>query len=167
MNCKHDGCDKSIRSGQVTGLCKAHWYGSMRKIPEGRARDYWWLQSRGMTKDEAIAHIEAGIPCERSVRIPTYGHRKVSTVDAVRLASAALKISARDVLEGSRFGFVVDCRSVVVQVMARQGMAYAEIGRRLKRDHSSIKHLDDTFAKRALKKPHLGRVVAEIMALAA
>lgn len=165
--CAHDGCGKPLHHRNSSGFCREHFLLSIREVPSGRLIDYTWLRGRGLTKEQAVAHLNAGLPCIRTNRVPVYGHKKVSIATAINLASDAMKISARDVLSDCRFQFVVDCRAVVVRIMAQQGMAHAEIGRRIKRDRTAVRYLDETFPARAAKRPALAKVVQDILARAA
>lgn len=165
--CGHDGCGKRLHRRNRSGFCRVHYLLSVREVPHGRMIDYTWLRGRGMTKEQAIAHLNADLPCIRTSRVPTYGYKKVSVSAAVNLASDAMNVCARDVLSDCRSQFAVDCRAVVVRILSQQGMAYAEIGRRIKRDHTTIRYLNHTFPRRAAKNPALAKVVADILARAA
>ena len=49
-------------------------------------------------------------------------------------------ISPSEIMGDRKFNRLVDARSVVINLLARKGHPYAEIGRRLGKDHSTIIH---------------------------
>lgn len=137
----------------------------VRQIPDDRRPDFYLLRQRGLSAQEAVDHINYGLPVVR--KNSGFPPAKVTTLEAVRIAGDAMRISPKDVLSEARFSHFVECRSVVVEAMRRQGVPYTQIGRRMGRDHSTIINLHRTFAKRAERNPSLLRVVELIMERAA
>ena len=71
----------------------------------------------------------------------------------VKKVSQLMNISAEDVLSRSHETAAVEARCVVASVLRRRGQSLQKIGRRLGRDHSSIKHLIDNLPKYAARNP--------------
>lgn len=165
--CGKCGCKFLNARKNSSGLCGACHRTSpyVRQIPEDRIPDYYLLRQRGLTAQQAIDHINSGQPVIR--KNGTLSTPKVSTLEAVRIAGAAMRISPKDLLSDARFGHFVECRAVVVEAMRRQGVPYTQIGRRMGRDHSTIINLHRTFPKRAERNPSLLRVVDLILGAAA
>lgn len=167
--CDKCGCKFLNARKNSSGLCgvchKTSPY--IRQIPEDRIPDYYLLRQRGLTAQDAIEHINAGKPVARLRPQSAHVVPKVTTLEAVKIAGAAMQISPKDLLSDARFGHFVECRAVVVEAMRRQGVPYTQIGRRMGRDHSTIINLHRTFPKRAERNPSLLRVVDLILGAAA
>jgi len=73
------------------------------------------------------------------------GPRTATPTDAVRqmlaMIGPMLRVEAADVLGGSREADAVEARCVIAVALRRRGHSLNQIGVRLGRDHSSIKHL--------------------------
>ncbi|OYZ44105.1 MAG: hypothetical protein B7Y31_02880 [Novosphingobium sp. 16-62-11] len=151
--------DHARKSGRCN-ICQRKSISLRSRIGEDRLRDYYLLRQRGMSRDQAVAHIEAGLPVVRKIGncVP-----KITTMHAVQMAGEALAITPEEILSTSRFTAAVDCRAIVAVVMSRNGVSLAQIGRRLNRDHTSILHLRQTFPKRAAQRPALAKIVETIM----
>lgn len=164
-------CDAPVSSQSKTGLCKEHRLAlfPIRQVPEDRRVDFNYLRNTGMSPEEAVAHINAGLPVQRKGKFAAFakGYVKVPTLKAVDIACSVLRIPAREVMEGRQFAHAVDCRAAVTEAMTRQGVSYSQIGLRLKRDHTSIMHLHRTFAERVERNPRILRAVEAILELAA
>lgn len=77
---------------------------------------------------------------------------------ASRLARAAsiFGLTVAEITGRGKTDHVVDCRAVLSVAMRQDGLSYPQIGQILGgRDHSTIIHLCDTFAKRIDKRPYL------------
>lgn len=149
-----------IRKSGRCDCCQRKNISIRARVGVDRLGDYYLLRQRGMSRDEAVAHIEVGLPVERKI-----GNQvaKITTMQAVRMAGEALAISPEEILSTSRFTTAVDCRAIVAVVMCQSGLSLGQIGRRLNRDHTSILHLRRTFPMRAAKRPALAKIVETIL----
>lgn len=151
--------DPKRKTGRCN-ICQRKSISIRARIGEDKLSDYYLLRKRGMSRDEAVAHIDAGLPIVRKFggMVP-----KITTMQAVQMAGEALSITPEEILSTSRFTAAVDCRAIVAVVMSRNGVSLAQIGRRLNRDHTSIIHLRRTFPQRAAQRPVLAKIVETIM----
>lgn len=161
--CGHKHMDPIRKSGRCNA-CQRKKISLREQVGEDRLGDYYLLRSRGLDRDQAVAHLDAGLPVERKIR---NGGAKLTTMQAVRLVGEAMAITPDEILSASRFSRAVDCRAVVAVVMVNQGASLTQIGRRLNRDHTSILHLRRTFPQRAAKRPVLAKIVETILRVAA
>ena len=61
--------------------------------------------------------------------------------DAIILkASELFKVHPRDIISHHRFDFVTRARFAICKALRMRGWSYAQIGRFLKRDHSTVIH---------------------------
>ena len=151
------------KSGRCN-VCQRKSISIRARIGDDNLRDYYLLRARGMERDQAIAHIEAGLPVDRKIGGKV---AKITTMKVVQMVGEALSITPDEILSESRYSGAVDCRAVVSVVMVDQGLSLAQIGRRLNRDHTSIMHLRRTFPKRVAKRPVLAKIVESILQVAA
>lgn len=162
-HCISPGCE-TLTSGR-TGLCLTHYRASIApaerqcqvcpsvlgpKNKSGLCRGH--NQARGRSPN-AIASEANRRRVER-----TKARRVVNKI------STETGVHKRDILGDYQFDFTVDARAVASVVMRAKGMSLSAIGRSLKRDHTSIRHLVLTFPARAARKPELAAIVQRLAA---
>ncbi|ABD27445.1 hypothetical protein Saro_3010 [Novosphingobium aromaticivorans DSM 12444] len=147
------------------GRCKECYQQSRwsSRVPQDRKYDYWILRGRKVPAPEAVARILAGEVVTVKKRPRLFAKVTVPSNVALKKVADALRISEAEILSGSRFAETVDARSVVAEIMLRQGMSYPRVGRRLNRDHSSIINLHRKFPHRASRRPILAKLVDQIL----
>jgi hypothetical protein len=103
----------------------------------------------------------SGLCAEHRIRIR---EAKLDTPTRALIAKVArlMKVKAEDVLSRSHETAPVEARCVVATVMRRRGQSLQLIGRRLGRDHSSIKHLIDNFPKYAARNPLVAETLEKL-----
>lgn len=132
-------------------------------VPPERKYDYWILRGRKVPALEAVKRILSGEVVIVKKRPRLYANVTVTSAVVLKKVADALRISEAEILSGSRFAETVDARSVVAEVMLRQGMSYPRVGRRLNRDHSSIINLHRKFPNRVSRRPILAKLVDQIL----
>lgn len=88
--------------------------------------------------------------------VPTAGQRTVR--EAANITARYLDISPHAIFTRSRERKVLDARQVVCWVAADAGFSYSEIGRHIKRDHSSVMHA----VSKVTQTPHLYAVANRV-----
>lgn len=152
-----------------SGKCApCYWKESQwsRSVPADRVSDLYTLRRRGHSRESAVEIVLSGVPVIRR-QVQQHPNIKIPAMTVLRMVADALLISESEILSPSRFRETVEARSVVVEVMRRQGMSYPRIGARLNRDHSSVLTLCRSFPRRAAHRPVLGRLADTIMEQAA
>lgn len=93
---------------------------------------------------------------------------ETAPVCPVTVVASIFGIDRDEIIGPRRFPALVDARTAAVVLMRKQGLSYSAIGRQLgDRDHTSIKHLDDTKDRRVARNPLVRAVLAASEGLAA
>lgn len=79
--------------------------------------------------------------------------------EVIRAVAAEFMITPAELIANNRQRIYVDARTAAIRIFRRRGNSYPQIGKRLKRDHSSIINLDNSFSIRAKRNPLIAEVV--------
>jgi chromosomal replication initiator protein len=82
--------------------------------------------------------------------------------EIARAVCEAFQIAPSELLGFGRARYYVDARTAIVRILRRNGASYPMIGRRLKRDHSSIVNLDHSYDMRVKRNPMIATVVERL-----
>lgn len=80
-------------------------------------------------------------------------------LDAVEQVAVATGLTREQIIGDRRLPHLVDARAIVAVSLRDSGLSYARIGEIMRRDHSSIVHLVDSFEARKAKRPNLARLL--------
>lgn len=138
-------CDRDITQKSRSGLCKQHWVSHMREQAVARRVKAEELLKDGVAIEEVSAQVglsiktlkdELGVPGELPaiVRDPEYPFR------ALRVAAMAIGSRPEEIVGRGQAQPLVRARWAVMAGMHSRGMGLSQIGRRVRRDHSTVSH---------------------------
>ena len=130
-------CDAKLRHSNKSGLCRAHYNEAYGKGEE--AREALSLKRRRL--------LRAADP------------NKV-----IELVSRETGVHRRDILGSYRYGFCIEARVTVAEILWRKELTSPQIGKVLGRDHSTVLSMLRRFPVYAERKPALLAIVERLAA---
>lgn len=157
FKCGHPETEDNIVIG-LNGIdkCKACEDAKVRRAEEKeaarQARMRAQLARERAEREAKRASIENLL--ERLIRKPAPNRPRVGTA-LIQEAAAFFKITYDDIVGPDRARIFIDARCVVAIIMRERGLSYPQIGRFLKRDHSTVINWIDKAAERMARNPSM------------
>lgn len=153
---RHCDCGQQISRYASSGKCRFCLY-PRHRVSADRKDDYDYLvKVRRMKGEAAYAFIASGEPVDRSQCVHGV---KISSREVIETVSRTLFVSPDKILGNGRNSIYVDARAACVIIMRKAGMSLPAIGRRLKRDHTTIRHAWLNADKYIARNPRVASVV--------